>query len=73
MEVYLGVLKVHLGVLKVHLGVSKVHLGVLKVHLGVSIGVILACFKGFCVLRRKLPSLLSEFSGITKSGKMGEF
>jgi len=51
--------------------VLKVHLGVSKVHLGVSIGVILACFRGFWVLRRKPASLLSEFIGFLKSGKRG--
>ena len=61
--------EVHLGVLEVHLGVSEVHLGVSEVHLGVSIGVILACFSGFWVLRRKLSSLLSKFSGFLKNRK----
>ena len=54
---------------KAYWGVLKVHWRVLKVHLGVSIGVILAHFKGFWVLRRKHSTLRSNFLEFLKKCK----
>jgi len=64
-------LKVYSGVLKVNYGVLEAHLGVSEVHLGVSIGVILAHFSGFWVLRGEGEYLRSGFWGFLKSAKMG--
>jgi len=67
------ILNLYWGLSMIHWGVSNLHWGVLSSHWGVSGRAFLTHFRGFWVLRRKLPSLLSRFSGFLKSGKTSDF